>query len=642
MSVSARSSYSCGWSSSARTVGEMSSSELRSKVVECVASGIPVRQIEAALVQRFLNTRPASRSTLLTSLMGEDSDDVRVVFDRLAPFAPLSLDDVVQAFESLVPAAESKAYGAVFTPEPICRFMAQHAISHAKATSGTVIDPACGCGALLVAALRRIHALSSRRPRDIVAEQLFGVDISVTSVERARILFALACVELGDDPEELRDNLMVDNALTKDWGTVPQAPFDVVLANPPYVRYQHLPVELREELAARWQTSTKGNFNLYYAFFELAAELVKPDGFVAYITPNNFFTTQSAGALREWMTRLKFPTQVIDFGSSRVFNALTYTAITFADRGRSDASTFGYATVEGVAGLELWKPTAVQKVKFDELSKKPWMLVAKGGEKDVRNIAGSGTPLSEVAHLRCGVKTLRDRLYIVPGAVNGDGCLEKVFDGSVFAVEAEATRSILRMSDLMSDSDVEKSVLRIIYPYDIVDGRAVVWSEEKLYDMYPLTARYLSAVRDELRLRDKGNKVYPAWFAYGRSQGLVAGVPQLVSPEYASRPRFLHDVQGSLLMNGVSVQLREGVSGFSLRSLAVVLNSGVCRYFVESTARCIDGGFFAYQKPQLSGFGVVRLDERQLDELVSLPAGEVDDRLAEMYDIALPSSYRRL
>jgi hypothetical protein len=36
----------------------------------------------------------------------------------------------------------------------------------------------------------------------------------------------------------------------------------------------------------------------------------------------------------------------------------------------------------------------------------------------------------------------------------------------------------------------------------------------------PLTYNYLLSNKEELAKRDKGNKTYPAWYAYGRSQSI--------------------------------------------------------------------------------------------------------------------------
>ena len=76
--------------------------------------------------------------------------------------------------------------------------------------------------------------------------------------------------------------------------------------------------------------------------------------------------------------------------------------------------------------------------------------------------------------------------------------------------------------------------------------------------------------------------------------------------------------------------------------LSLVLNSGVCHYFVESTAKAIDGGFFAYQKTQLAPFGIPHLTPNDVAHIAALPAADQDDVLADRYGIVLPTHYRRI
>jgi len=60
-----------------------------------------------------------------------------------------------------------------------------------------------------------------------------------------------------------------------------------------YIRLQELPMSVRANLAAAiLNTVSAGNFDLYFAFFEVGLDLLKPGGHLAYITPNTYFTTR--------------------------------------------------------------------------------------------------------------------------------------------------------------------------------------------------------------------------------------------------------------------------------------------------------------------------------------------------------------
>jgi len=72
----------------------------------------------------------------------------------------------------------------------------------------------------------------------------------------------------------------------------------IVVGNPPYVKFQDLTDVNRIYLQKHWTTVEGGTFNLYFAFFELGYKLLKVNGKLGYITPNNYFTSLSGEALR--------------------------------------------------------------------------------------------------------------------------------------------------------------------------------------------------------------------------------------------------------------------------------------------------------------------------------------------------------
>lgn len=595
-------------------------------------AGVDVAHLEAAIVAAHLaaNGAPAPTNDLISGLCADAANHPDLV-GSFAGAAPVTVDAVVKCFEVLVPDGEARDHGAVFTPEAITGFMAHHTIGLDNA-DGTVIDPACGCGALLVAAVRRIHELSGTAPSAIVANQIFGVDISAESLRRARILLALTCVDLGDDVAHIDDNLTCGDALDRDLAPFGDVTFDVVLANPPYVRFQHIDVARRVELSDAWpNTLSKGNFNLYFAFFELAETLCGTGGVVGYITPNSWFTAMSAGPLRRWMADTGMAGDLVDFGHTRVFDAMTYTTITFGRPGVVDRGV-SYTRIDDLDLLDGWAAPSGDRYVRDELSTtRPWRLVSSGDRAAIRRIADTGVPLGELADIRFGVATLRDRLYIVDGS--GEAPVASR-DGRCWPIEAGATRALLRVPDLADDDAVAASTTRIIYPYDLVDGSAVVWSEEKLRDEFPLCAVYLDSVAGELAQRDRGRKTYAAWFAYGRTQGLVPpGGERLLTPLYAGRPRFLRDRSGdALVVNGCSVRPKDP-QRWPIDRLAVVLNSAVCRWFIESTATSIDGGFFSYQKTQISPFGVLELTDADIATMEGMSVDDLDVFLADRYGI---------
>lgn len=636
---------------------------------EALSQGLPHAAVEHALVARFLaenGLSPASGG-VLEGVLAEDASSLEeraAAGSVLSGWFPagvlLSLDDLVMAFETLVPPAEAKRFGAVFTPSEVTSFMASESISRLSSLgvpsgSVSVLDPAVGCGALLVAVLKEVVACSGEAP-EVVSSRLFGVDVSEDSVRRAKVLLSLAALSLGGDEPDLSANLVVADTLTSDVSELFEPDvFSLVIANPPYVRYQNLELEQRSALSDRWVSCGKGNFNLYFPFFEVAYAAADPSGsVVCFITPNNFTTSLSGGLLRSWMVERRFLSDLVDFGHHRVFEAMTYTAVSFAERAEGRSSEgFGYIPVPGLPGLsgflDGWPEDDLELVLWRDLGAKPWSLVGGRHAEGVRRVRAAGPLLSEVADIRFGVATCRDRLYLLDGRRDSDGFFVKQYKDVVYRVEPGLARPCVKVSSVASQAELDVDRTAIVYPYVLSAAgsdeaepvRASVMGEDVLRESFPQGFRYLSAVRSDLAGRDGGRKRYPAWFAYGRTQSIVPSGDKLLTPLYAGSPRILRDVRDdSLFVNGCSVQLSgQAPDWLSLDLLAVLLSSGLCRFFVESTSVAITGGFYSYQKSQLGGLSVPA--SLASFDSSGLSSGEVDDALADLFGIDLPERFRR-
>jgi hypothetical protein len=73
----------------------------------------------------------------------------------------------------------------------------------------------------------------------------------------------------------------------------------------------------------------------------------------------------------------------------------------------------------------------------------------------------------------------------------------------------------------------------VIYPYN--DSGKII-KETEFKQNNPQTYEYLLQNKEELAKRDKGNKTYPEWYAYGRTQSLL--IPNKKRVIYI--PCFIH------------------------------------------------------------------------------------------------------
>jgi hypothetical protein len=225
----------------------------------------------------------------------------------------------------------------------------------------SVVDPACGSGAFLVAALDRL-ALEYRPvvarltelgadPKldvfdTILTRNLYGVDLNAESVEITRLSLWLKTARRERPLQSLDanvvagDSIVADGAFTPrpfDWrARFPQVfdkgGFDAVIGNPPYVRMEFIK-PFKPWLAENYVVAADRT-DLYAYFFERGVGLLRAQGRLGFITSSTYFRTGSGEKLRGFLTDGVQIESVVDFGDLQLFDDVTtYTAILTLKKG---------------------------------------------------------------------------------------------------------------------------------------------------------------------------------------------------------------------------------------------------------------------------------------------------------------------
>lgn len=163
-----------------------------------------------------------------------------------------------------------------------------------------LMEPSCGSGAFLGPAVERLIESAHRhdRPFSSLTGAIRAFDLRAGHVEAARGLCRDLLVNAGASPatasslacEWIRfaDFLLVE---------VENLPADVVIGNPPYIRYDDLPEELVDAYRRSWSTM-RGRGDIYIGFIERALRMLAPGGAVGFICADRWMRNQYGDALR--------------------------------------------------------------------------------------------------------------------------------------------------------------------------------------------------------------------------------------------------------------------------------------------------------------------------------------------------------
>jgi adenine-specific DNA-methyltransferase len=180
-----------------------------------------------------------------------------------------------------------KARGAFFTPSELSDFVADWAVRSPK---DKILEPSCGEAAFLISAGRKLQARGRKRLAD---HQLQGIEIHKDSADSAAALVAESGLNARIWAGDFFDAAFED-------------PFDAVIGNPPYVRYQQFTGAARakaQQIALRQGVRLAGLASSWAAFVIHAAACLKPTGRLGLVLPAELLTVNYAAPVREFLMR---------------------------------------------------------------------------------------------------------------------------------------------------------------------------------------------------------------------------------------------------------------------------------------------------------------------------------------------------
>lgn len=285
-----------------------------------------------------------------------------------------------------------KARGAFFTPAVVTQFLAEWAI---RSASDRVLEPSCGDGAILRAAVERLRELGDPAP-------VRGFELHEDSASAARQLLAdlrhAGTIQVGDF-----------------LATTASPSFDAVVGNPPYIRYQGFTGESRARglAAALAQGVRLSKLSSSWASFVVhSSGYLAPEGRLALVLPAELLASNYAQEVRDFLLRRFASVNVVLFGR-HVFPGVQTEALLLLAEGTGGCEGVRFATVDDVGRLQ----TVTFDTVLDFQTGERWTtaLVSLETQQHLDHLAAAGmvAPLATWGRLSLGAVTGNNRYFLL-------------------------------------------------------------------------------------------------------------------------------------------------------------------------------------------------------------------------------------
>jgi len=556
----------------------------------------------------ILNRLNVKHNKLILGLLIKEDDEIYEILQdfisaiRLYQINQIAIEDLVGLFEFVISPADRVISGAVYTPRYI-----RKQIIHTCLKSTTleqlenvrVADIACGCGGFLMDVALFLHSNTGKSLFRIYQESIFGIDVQEYSVERTKIVLTLLGLLHGEDTE-FQFNILYADTLdfkTSEWDSN-YSNFDVIVGNPPYVCSRNVNGITKAKML-RYEVCRTGHPDLYIPFFQIAIEMLNNGGKLGYITMNSFIRSVNGRAVRNYISSGNHNVHIVDFRGFQVFKKKsTYTCLFFLTK-NTPSDSIHYAVKEDG---DLQKAPNFINIQYSKLdNKKGWSL----NDFDVvLQMESTGIPIGKFCQSRHGIATLSNKIYIFKPVEENEDFYFLEFNHHKYAIEKNICRNVINSNKLNSEVIFEDIIEKLIFPYIIKDGRAIIIDEDDMKSLYPYTYAYLCAQRELLDKRDKGKTdSYPQWYAYGRTQSLIMPRYKLFFPKFANKP--IHCV----LKDDTSLMLYNGIAFVSddinrLISLRNVLESDSFWKYIVKNAKPYASGYYSLSGVDIKNYCV--------------------------------------
>jgi len=458
-----------------------------------------------------------------------------------------------------------------FTRAEVARYCLQQLTLPANILTIKLLEPAAGHGAFFLPLIPRLaNACRAQKCcynqlRNVISAYEIDPDIAELLRKKSTHLLEVNGIPISTAKALGRSWIKNEDFLEANL----HSDFSHIISNPPYIRWEAIPVKLRRSYRKRF-SSFKQRADLYVAFIERALELLRTDGQLGFLCPGTWTKNGYGSSIRETLTSRGYLKKIIDFSDVDSFeqSADAYPCFFLFQKDR-DGSTEIFAMIDG---KRLSRTGDTVRRRF-EASSGPLLLSRNNGIVHVLKRAEEKFP--KVEDSGCSVRV-----------GSATGCNE-IFLGLAKDLPVEKDR-LLPFVNARSirNGTVEWSGTSIVNVFD--DSGALV----KLAQ-FPRLRAYLEAHKESLKARAKASKSKTWWRSIDVLHSEWHRSRKLLVVDISAKPVIGLDAVGYCAGSGV-YQIKS--DSWPLDDLLVLLSAGVLGLFISALSVGANKSFHRFQK----------------------------------------------
>ncbi len=376
--------------------------------------------------------------------------------------------------------------------------------------------------------------------------------------------------------------------------------FDIVIANPPYIRQEQLK-ELKPELQKSYKCYA-GTADIFVYFYERGYQTLRENGILTFISSNKYFRAGYGARLRAFMGSNCQICRIIDFGDAPVFDAIAYPSIIVLRKILPQSNTIsifnwqpGPPLTEFASVVQTRSASILQK----ELSADGWQLESPEVIRLLEKLRKAGTPLNEYVGGRFyrGILTGLNEAFVID-RITRDRLIS----------DDQSSREILK--PFLRGRDVKRWQIENQDLWLIFTRRGIEINK------YPAIKNYLYQYKKQLMPGVKDGRK-PGSYKWYEIQDNIAywrefEQPKIVYPNICKRNEFAWDEDGYYFNQ------KTFIIPDATKYLLGILNSSVIGWLFNKLLAKLQNGYFEPSALFMKDFPIpVTTDIHEIETLVN-------------------------